>query len=137
VVRHVVGHHHALVADFLQGPHDRDHVHVAFVGEDFLEVVAAATDVADVDVEDLLPRAEVADDVVDLGRRLLQHLGGRAQAQVQPVVRALLDGDEALHPSCLYLAAGMPARAQLRMIVSTWSISRWRSGSLPSITALP
>ena len=69
VPRHVVGHHHVRIADLLQRPHHVEHVHVAFVREHLLEVVATAADVAEVDVEDLPARPEVADHVVNLGRR--------------------------------------------------------------------
>src|SRR5437660_281976 len=62
----VVGHDHPVVANLLVDAHRPDHVHVAVVREGLLEVEELALDVAEVDVEDLVPLPEVADDVVDL-----------------------------------------------------------------------
>ena len=55
-VRHVIRHHHAVVAHFLVDAQCARHVHVAIIGERLLEVEEAALDIAEVDVEDLLPR---------------------------------------------------------------------------------
>ena len=55
-------------------------------------------DVAEVDAEDLLARSEVADHVEDLLAGLLELLGHGALAEVQAVIRALLDRDEPLQP---------------------------------------
>src|SRR5207253_8588666 len=90
------GPHHAVVADFLVHPHGLQHVDVPIVDERLLEVEEAAADVAEVHVEDLLARAEPADDVVDLLSGLLQHLADGALTEIQSVVRALGDADEAL-----------------------------------------
>src|SRR5207249_1653996 len=57
-----------------------------------------AADVAEVDVEDLAARAEPPDHVVHLLAGLLQHLADRPLAEVQPVIRTLLDADESLQP---------------------------------------
>ena len=56
----------------------------------------AALDVAEVDAEDLLARAEIADHVEDLFARLLELLRDGALAEIQAVVRALLDRHELL-----------------------------------------
>ena len=50
---HMVGHDHAVVADFFVDAHGADHVHVAVVGESLLEIAEAAVNVAEMDVEDL------------------------------------------------------------------------------------
>src|SRR5438067_1170544 len=63
---YVVGHDHAVVADLLVDAHGPDHIDVAVIGEGLREVQEPAFDVAEVDVEDLAPLPEVADDVVDL-----------------------------------------------------------------------
>src|SRR5262245_54528317 len=72
--RHVVVHQHPVVADLPVSPDRLPHVHVSLVGVDFAEVVTAATDVAEVDVDDLAAGAEPADDVKNLLARFLQHL---------------------------------------------------------------
>src|SRR4029079_955361 len=76
VPRHVSGHHHVRIADLLERAHDVGHVHVAFVREHFLEVVAMAADVAEVDVKDLPPRPEVADHHLHPRHRIPRHAGG-------------------------------------------------------------
>ena len=50
------------------------------------------------DVEDLAALAEIADDVEDLFRRLVEHLRHCALAEVQAVIRTLGDRDEPLQP---------------------------------------
>src|SRR5207249_3492023 len=95
-VRHVVGHDHAVVADLLVDAQGAEHVHVPVVGESLLEVEEAAFYVPEVDVEDLAPAAEVADDVVNLPAGFFQHLAHRALAEVEPVVRARHGLHEAL-----------------------------------------
>src|SRR5688572_21134530 len=64
--RHVVRHHHAVVADFLVDAHRLQHVDAAVVDEGLTEVEEAPFDVAEVHVENLLARAEIADYIVDL-----------------------------------------------------------------------
>ncbi len=93
---YVVRHDHVLVADLFVDLHRFDEVDVAFIGEGFDEVIAVAADVAEVDVEDLVARAEVTDDVEDLFSGIGEHFGDRALAEVEAVVGALLDRDEAL-----------------------------------------
>src|SRR5207237_6486958 len=58
----------------------------------------AAADVAKVDVEDFLPRPEVADGVEDLLRRILQAFRNRALAEIEAVIGARADLDELLQP---------------------------------------
>src|SRR5262249_22986478 len=82
VVRHVVGHEHAFIVNLAQGSCHLDHVHVPLVWKDLSKIVSAAADVPEVYVEDLLLCAKVADDVVDLACRILEHLGHSAQAEV-------------------------------------------------------
>jgi len=94
--RHVVGHQHVLVVDLVERPHDLEHVHVPLVGVHFQEVVPSSPDVAEVDVEDLLSDSEIADDVVDLRPWVIEHLCGGAEAEIETVIRALLDGSELL-----------------------------------------
>ena len=62
----MVGHDHVLVADFFVDLDGLDEIDVAFIREGLDEIVAMAADVAEVDVEDLVAGAEVADDVEDL-----------------------------------------------------------------------
>src|ERR1043166_5550349 len=95
-LRHVVRHQHAVVADLFVNARRLQHVDAAVVDERFTEVEEAALDVAEVDAEDLLARAEVADDVEDLLARLLELLGHGALTEVEAVVGALLDRDEFL-----------------------------------------
>src|SRR2546427_7293872 len=53
-LRHVVGHHHAVVADFLVDAHRLQHVHAAVVDERLAEVEEPSVDVAEMHAEDLL-----------------------------------------------------------------------------------
>ena len=94
----VVGHDHVAVAHLLEGAQRLEHVHVALVGEHFHEVAEAALDVAEVDVEDLVALAEVADHVVDLRGRVLQRLREAAEAEVEAVAGALVEVDQLLEP---------------------------------------
>jgi hypothetical protein len=48
--------------------------------------------------EDLTPRAEPADYVEDLARRVVEHLGDRTLAEIKPVIGALVHRHEALQP---------------------------------------
>src|SRR5207248_9652607 len=80
----------------LVGPDRLPHVHVALIGVDLPEVVAAAPDVAEVDVDDLPAGAEPPDHVEDLFPGPLQQLTDGPLAEVEPVVRALPDPDEPL-----------------------------------------
>ncbi len=61
------------------------------------EIVAAAGDVAEMDVEDLLAAAEIADHVEQLGLGVHQVFRHRALAEIEAVIRVFIHGDEALH----------------------------------------
>jgi hypothetical protein len=50
------------------------------------------------DVEDLAALAEPLDYVEDLARRVVEHLGDRALAEIEPVIGALVHRDKALQP---------------------------------------
>ena len=91
---HVVGHQHVGVADLLVDVDGFDEIHVAFVGIDFDEVVAMAANVAEMHVENLLARAEVADDVEDFDVGIFEIFGDGSLAKVQAVIGALLNSDE-------------------------------------------
>ena len=52
--RCVIGHQHVGIARAMKALGEGEHVHVAFIGPHFDVVIEAATDVAKVDVEDLL-----------------------------------------------------------------------------------
>src|ERR1700720_1094963 len=93
-LRHVVGHQHARIANLfvnLDGLHEVD---ITFIRVYFDEIVAMAANIAEVHIEDLLPHTEVTDHVKNLLAGVLEHLGYRALAEVEPVVWTLLDGDE-------------------------------------------
>src|SRR5260221_1947312 len=96
--RDMIGHHHAVVADLLVDAHRLQHVHAAVVDERLAEVEDLSLDIAKVHVENLLARTEVADDVEDLLAGILELLRHGALAEIQAVVRARLDGHEALQP---------------------------------------
>src|SRR6266568_9307931 len=68
-LRHMVRHHHPVVADLLVDAHRLQHVDVAIVNERFLKIEEASPDVPEMDVEDFLACAEVADDVENLFTR--------------------------------------------------------------------
>ena len=89
-LRHMVGHQHVLVANLLVDLDALEHVDAAFVGEHLHEVEFVSSDVSEVDVEDLFATAEVTDDVEDFFARIVEHLGHRALAEVETVIRALV-----------------------------------------------
>ena len=60
-----------------------------------VEVVAVAANVPEVHIEDLLAATEIADRVQNLHLRILQHFADRALAEVQAVIGAGRDVDEA------------------------------------------
>lgn len=54
MIRNMIGHHHVGVFDFSVSQHRFDHIDVALVGIHLQEVIAFSSDVAKVDIEDLL-----------------------------------------------------------------------------------
>src|SRR5262249_54507976 len=75
-----------------------DEVDIALIRVDLLEIIAMAANVAEVHIEDLFPRAEVTDHVVNLLARILEHFGNSALAKIEAVIRAFFDGDKFLQP---------------------------------------
>jgi hypothetical protein len=67
---HVIRHEHVRIVHGLQGECHLDHVQVAFIGVDLLEIVPPAANVAEVDVEYLAALAEVAEERVDFPARI-------------------------------------------------------------------
>jgi hypothetical protein len=65
-----------------------EHVDVAFVGKHFLEIEVAAVDVAEMDHEDAAGRRELLDDRDHRLARPLEHFRDRAPAEVQTVILA-------------------------------------------------
>ena len=61
VVRDVIRHHHAVVADISQFPDDFAKVHVPVVGVYFLKVIPTALNISQMDIEYLLPLSHPAD----------------------------------------------------------------------------
>src|SRR5262249_33289064 len=92
----MVGHQHAVVADIFVNANSFDEIYIPIVGEGLLKIEKAASDVAEVNVEDLFATAEVADHVEDLGAGVLQHLRDCSLAEIQSVVWTGFDFDEAL-----------------------------------------
>jgi hypothetical protein len=92
----VIGHQQISVAGFFVHLNRLDEIDVALVGEHFHEIVAVSANVAEVYVEDFAARSEIADHVEDLPAGVGRHVGNRALAEVQAVIRTLLDGDELL-----------------------------------------
>ena len=91
--RHVVGDHEAGEADLVQRPHHRERVDVALVYEALVEARHLALHVAEVDVDDPVPAAEVAHRVQHAART---HLRPAAHAEVQAVIGAVERVDGAL-----------------------------------------
>ena len=81
-----------------QIPADQVPNHVAVVMEGLDEVVASAADIAEVHVEDLLARPEIADHVDDFLAGIGQHFRYRPLAEIQPVPRALMHLNEPTFP---------------------------------------
>ena len=94
----MVGHQHVGVADIAIGGERARHVHIALVGEGLHEVELLPFDVAEMDVEDLGPLAEPVDHCEDLARRVVEHLGDRPLAEIEPVIGAFVHLDKALQP---------------------------------------
>src|SRR5215469_17823913 len=64
--RHVVRHEQARIADLFVKPDRLDKVNIAFVREDLNELIAMASDIPEVNIENLPASSEVANDVEDL-----------------------------------------------------------------------
>src|ERR1017187_2053090 len=93
---HMIGHHHVGIANLLVDPKRLHEIDIAFVGEDLHKVVAMSANVAEVHVEDLLSRAEVADDVKDFNARIVNSFRDRSLTEIEPVPGTFLNGDESL-----------------------------------------
>ena len=113
VAGRVIRHAHVLVTDLFERLHIAVHTHHALVRPDLLEFIALANDIAEVAEEDLVARAEVADDVGHLVERIFDALGHTAQTQIDAVVGAGADLDklfetlEAAHHPVDALEAGL------------------------------
>src|SRR6185312_3030397 len=84
------------IADLFIHAESFDEIDVAFIGIGLDEVVAMAPDVAEVDIENLLARSEVADHVIDFLAGIGQHFGDGPLAEVQSVIFAFANRDELL-----------------------------------------
>ena len=76
---HVIGLEHAVVPDFLEHARHLQHVQIAVVDEGFPEIEKPAVDVTEVNVVNLLARAEPADNVGQFLVRVHEHLRDRYQ----------------------------------------------------------
>src|SRR5581483_6252735 len=95
--RGMIGHQEILIADFAIDFQRLDEIHIALVRKHLGdEIVAAAADIAEMDIEDLLAAAEPADHIADLVIGMIEALGYGALAEVQPVIGAFVQGDELL-----------------------------------------
>src|ERR1700722_7165222 len=94
----MVGHEHVLVAHFFVDLKSFDKVNVPFIRIGFDKVVAMAANVAEVHVENLISRAEVANHVEDLSAGVGKHLADGALAKIEAVIGILLNLDEPLDP---------------------------------------
>jgi hypothetical protein len=65
-LRHVVRHHHSVEANLFIHAHRFKHIDVAVIDERFLEIEKPSTDVSEMHIEDLPPRAKIADHIKDL-----------------------------------------------------------------------
>ena len=96
--RYVIGHQHVGVANLFVDLDRLDEIDVAFVGIDFDELIAMPADVAEMNIEDLFARAEVADDIEDFDARIREHLRDCALAEVEPMMGTFVDADKFLEP---------------------------------------
>ena len=83
----MVGHKHVGITNLLVHLDGLDEIDVAFVGVDLDEVVAMAANIAEMNVEDFLARAEVADDVEDLRAWIFEVFRDGPLTEVQAVIR--------------------------------------------------
>ena len=58
----MVWHHHIRVVNLFERTQRFEHIHIAFVRKDFDKIEETALDVAEVDVKQLLPLTEIADE---------------------------------------------------------------------------
>ena len=84
----MVGHDHAVISHFLVDTQNAGHIDISIIGQGLREVEIPTLDIAKMDVEDLAPTAEIADDVRYLLIRVSQHLADRSPAEVQPMITA-------------------------------------------------
>ena len=85
VLRNVIGHHHTGVADVSQGLDDPVEIHIAIVRVHLLKIVPPPFDVAQMNIENLVPLAHPLDDRNDFGFRVFQPFGRGTQAEVEAV----------------------------------------------------
>ena len=94
----MVGHQQIGITDLYINLECFDEVDITLVGVDLLEIIAVAPDIPEVHIEDLLPRAEIPDHLVNFLPGIVKHFRDCALAKVQTMIGALLDGDESLQP---------------------------------------
>src|SRR4051812_28173314 len=70
---HVVGHQQVRIADFLVDLYRLDKVDIALVRIDLHKIVTMPANVPEMNVEDLLPRAEIADHIINFLTWIGQH----------------------------------------------------------------
>ena len=79
---HVIGHQHVWVANFLVDLESLQHIDMTFVWKGLDKVAESTADVSEVDVEDFVAFAEVADDAVNLLAWFLKHFTYGSLAEV-------------------------------------------------------
>src|SRR5690349_21841541 len=94
----MVGHQQVRISDFTIDTNRLHEIDVTLVRINFLKVVPVAPDVPEVHVEDLLPRTEIPDHIINLAAGICEHLRHCSLAEVQTMIRAFADRDEALQP---------------------------------------
>src|SRR5947207_215166 len=83
----MVRHQQVRIAHFLVDLNRLDKIDVALVRIDLHKIVTMSADVSEVNIENLLPRAEVADHIIDLLAGIGQHFRDATLAEVQAIVR--------------------------------------------------
>jgi hypothetical protein len=90
----VIGVDHILMSDLFVCKHRFVHVDGPFIGRDLRELVTMPSNIAEVHVENLLPRPEVANDFGNLLTGVLAHFRDSTLAEIQPVILKTAVGTE-------------------------------------------
>src|ERR1041385_2461320 len=95
--RSMIGHQQILIARFAIDFQHLDEIHIAFVRKHLRdEIIAAAANVTEMNIENLLAAAEPADHLGQFIIGVIEVLGNRALAEIQAMVGAFMHANESL-----------------------------------------
>ena len=94
----MIGHNHILVANFLKRPQSLEHIHIALIGKHLDKIAKTALDVAEMHIENFLALSKIPDHIIRVRTGIFQALGHTAQAEIQSIVRTIVQIDKLLKP---------------------------------------